>query len=71
MIVERLYTIGEPVMYAMGGIDAEEFWKDATVIENAMPDATEIEIHIEDEPEPRTVLAVHVVRHSDRFISSG
>lgn len=70
MLIVLPYAVGEQVMYVPVDSDAEDDSHEATVIENALPDAKEVEIFIDGEDEPRSVSAECIVREISRFKSS-
>lgn len=70
MLIELPYIIGEQVIFVPDDAEAEDDARNAYVVENAMPDASEIEIHIDGEPKPRCVPVNHVIRFINRFTSS-
>lgn len=70
MLTELLYMVGEEVMYVPEH-GAEDDAQMALVIENALPTAESVEIHIDGEDEPRLVSRQCVIRCKSRFISSG
>lgn len=70
MIAELLYTVGEYLLYVPDDVAGEDHSREAMVVENALPTAAEVEVHIDGEPEPRAVPAQYLVRHKSRFYSS-